>query len=97
MQGIFTSGEYSFVYDGRSFGCFRPNIQAKDFAERLKASKRLPRTLGSAPISSWLLARLAYLTCGQAASEEGDVSRNDGGFYEIRFAVRSWLKAISIT
>jgi hypothetical protein len=68
---IFWHFDFGFVADGSAGESAFPggeSYEVLEFAERLQSSKRLPE-LNSAPVASWVLARLFDLTKGHMPSK----------------------------
>ncbi len=96
----------SFVHDGVGFVCNDTHVsdhlpgavrqKYEDFDATLKASGRLPR-LGKAPISAWMLARLAALCGRRFPYEDGEECGSDGDDYFvslIAFAAGATIRPI---
>jgi hypothetical protein len=89
MASSFTSGHFRFQVAGSDWESdqahgFPEDLLDDYFDDRLSHGGRLP-DLGSAPVASWLLARLAFLTeDGLGLADAEDV---DGGGYVVEFVV----------
>ena len=87
IPGLFTSDEIGFVCDLNWTDASLPNaknVPYSDFGERLVEEETLP-DLGPAPVSAWILARLAKLCGSRFPFDHGQVFGSDGDDYWIRF------------
>jgi hypothetical protein len=87
MVGSFSWGRYHFELEPSGWEedevrGFQEDLIDEAFDVRLTDTGRVP-DLRRAPIASWLLARLAYLTGDDLGGKED----NDGGGYMIEFVV----------
>jgi hypothetical protein len=89
MSGVVQAQRLWFVVDtSRSETDLEAPLEICEdcFDEVLRRSGRLPATLGSAPVASWLLARLVRLTDhGLGFPTTANIQWNDGGGYMIDF------------
>jgi hypothetical protein len=91
IPGSFAHGEVGFVCDTHFTDATVPGATAVSFpkfAEALQQSGRLPNT-GSAPVSAWVLARLAFLSGSRFPFCEGEVCGSDLDEY--------WIPLIAFT
>ena len=87
IPGYFGDSDIGFVCDPRHVDASLPgavNGTYNDFAELLIASGRLP-PLGSAPVSAWVLARLAALCRPRFPFRYGELRGSDGDEYWLSF------------
>lgn len=87
IPGSFTYGEIGFVCDTKYVDASLPgatNVPYTDFGDLLRVSGQLPR-LGEAPVSAWVLARLAALCGRRFPFQDGEVCGSDGDDYWLCF------------
>src|SRR5262245_41810283 len=87
MDGVFWRGDMGFVVDPQHMSSSFPdakNLEQPDFAGVLSSSGKLP-SLGTAPVASWLLARLFQISRDRLGIETHGRSYNDGGGYYLNF------------
>jgi hypothetical protein len=87
IPGSFTHGKVGFVCDTKYVDASLPgatNVPYTKFGDSLAASGRLP-PLGEAPVSAWVLARLAALCGRRFPFQDGEVCGSDGDDYWLRF------------
>jgi hypothetical protein len=85
IPGAFGSGEVRFVCDSKFTNVRLPgsiSIKEDDFGSALVGSGRLP-SLAEAPVSAWLLGRLAALAGSRFPFSYGQVLGSDGDDYWI--------------
>jgi len=86
IPGYFGHGNVGFICDSQFVAASLPNsisVGYDDFKETLVASGRLP-ALGDAPVSAWLVARLAKLSGRRFPFEFGEVCGSDGDEFGLR-------------
>ncbi|GAA4441841.1 hypothetical protein [Bremerella cremea] len=87
MDGVFWFGEVGFVVDPQAMASRFPDgvrVEQTSLDALLVEGDRLP-PLGAAPVASWLLARLMFLTNERLGFEANDTLHHDGGGYYLNF------------
>jgi len=87
IPGAFWSGEYGFVCEDRYRDVDIPgalSITRTSVEKTLASSGALPGLHG-APVASWFLARVAFLSAGRFPFSYGQVVGSDGADYCVRF------------
>ena len=87
IPDAFWSSGYGFVCEDRYRGVELPgalSITRSSVEATLSGSGALP-PLDGAPVASWLLARIAFLSAGRFPFSHGQVVGSDGAAYFLRF------------
>jgi hypothetical protein len=88
MPCTFDHGEFHVeVSAGYPPPCQYERERDSRFDETLTNIRRLPRGLKRWELKSWILARLAFLTCGAISFEDDGRFANDGGEFAYRFRI----------